>query len=66
MSNYYLCDRCRHYGEQLLNLDMMPMCMGEPLWEGRKVMFDHGHANGRKPYDEPEDVCDRFEPREDQ
>ena len=66
MSHFYLCDSCEHYGEELLNLDVMPTCKGEPLYDGKRVMVDHGNERGHMdPYDDPLDVCPLYRRRPD-
>lgn len=58
MSNYYLCDRCRR---KVRYRDGMVECMASDELRDVAVMVDHGHANGRRPYDEPTAVCRDFE-----
>lgn len=58
MSNFYLCDRCKH------------QCMTVGQWDckihhidRRKVMVDYHGRNGIR-YKDPIDVCDSFDARE--
>lgn len=61
MSSYFLCAHCKHC-ERWVRVNEFNCVKGHLT---PKVMVDHGHANGRRPYDEPEDVCRDFELRED-
>lgn len=62
MSNYYLCARCEHNPEApWVGGTVDCKKLGKT---GAKVMVDHGHAGGRRPYDEPLDVCSHYERRE--
>lgn len=61
MSNYCLCARCKH--DRRLVWASEFNCIKGHLTP--KVMVDHGHKNGRRPYDEPTDVCRDFELMED-
>jgi hypothetical protein len=58
MSNYFLCARCKHCMQWVRVNEVECARRGMEI---AKVMYDHGHANGRAPYDEPEDVCRDFE-----
>lgn len=60
MSNYYLCDRCTR---KLCYRYGMVECLADSEPREVKVMVDHGHANGRHPYDIARDVCPDFEMR---
>ena len=62
MSNYFLCARCKHCMQWVRVNEVECARRGMEI---AKVMVDHGHANGRRPYDEPEDVCGDFELREE-
>lgn len=62
MSNYYLCEQCKHERQIWIWAGEVDCEKGH---DNAKVMLDHGHANGRKPYDEPLDVCADFELRKD-
>lgn len=60
MSSYYLCEICEYKRQFWARAKKVDCDKGH---DSAKVMFDHGHANGRKPYDEPLDVCADYEPR---
>lgn len=66
MSNYFLCDHCRHQHEQ----DIPQNYIGgatEICWAGEtepKAMYDHGRGEGgKRGYDDPLSVCASFEER---
>lgn len=63
MSNFYLCDYCaaRHW----MTDEGLFVCENRPFQLEKVVMADH-HGRGGIRYRKPEDVCDRFEPKEDQ
>ena len=69
MSNFYLCDRCKHYDGQSVVAGTHGYCKAGCDGYGsnlrrKKVMYDY-HGKGGKRYDEPLDVCPDFERRED-
>lgn len=57
MSSYFLCARCKHCMQWVRVNEVECARRGIDV---AKVMVDHGHANGRAPYDEPTDVCRDF------
>lgn len=64
MSNYYLCDYCGNKaGDSLFRANAVK-CWKHPDNVPKKVMYDH-HGKDGKRYDEPTDVCEEYEPRED-
>lgn len=63
MSNYYLCARCKNNpNDSWVGIVIECTEMGATR---AKVMVDHGHSGGRRPYDEPLDVCPHFKLRVD-
>lgn len=62
MSNWYLCGRCAH-NPNAPWVGIAVDCKVLGITRAR-VMVDHGHANGRRPYDPVLEVCDRFRPTE--
>ena len=61
MSNWYLCAKCAHNPKApwvggVVDCEVLGLTRA-------KVMVDHGHSNGRRPYDDVHDVCERFEMR---
>lgn len=61
MSNFYLCDFCRHQNVKGVNHKWTWSCDAGEVEP--KVMLDY-HGRGGKRYDEPTDVCDKYEPKE--
>ena len=61
MSDYYVCDTCANgIGRDDGYFCCIAPGMGHIDARSKKVMHDHGHANGREPYDEALDVCRHF------
>lgn len=65
MSSFYLCDYCakKMPAPSIGNLFYCKRGEGIYLTE-LKVMHDHHGVDGKR-YDEPKDICEHYEPRED-
>ena len=67
ISNFYLCDYCKHYDGQSVVAGGYGYCdvgcngRGSNL-KRKKVMYDY-HGKDGKRYDEPTDVCEHYESR---
>ena len=62
MSNWYLCAQCRNNPDAPW-VGIAVDCKAHGITRAR-VMVDHGHANGRRPYDPVHKMCAEFERRE--
>ena len=61
MSNFILCNYCKHQHNQFIDYTREDeMCNAGEMEP--KVMYDY-HGKGGRRYDEPTDVCEKFERR---
>ena len=56
VSCFYLCSMCEHMRSHTTETVECAKRGTDKV----KVMIDHGHKNGRRPYDDPIDVCPDF------
>ena len=62
MSCFFLCDKCEKKVSTQPNFENLLLSTVD-CTDGHKhlrLMIDHGHAGGRRPYDDPLDVCSDF------